>query len=33
MNNKINITEWARFNEMIPEEFKHEIVLTMASIG
>lgn len=33
MINKMNITEWAGLNEMTPEEFKHEIVLTMASIG
>lgn len=33
MNNKMNIAEWARLNEMSPEEFKHEIVLTMAGIG
>jgi hypothetical protein len=33
MNNKMNIAEWARLNEMTPEEFKHEMVLTMAGIG
>lgn len=33
MNNKMNIAEWARLNEMSPEEFKHEMVLTMAGIG
>lgn len=34
MENKINISEWARLNGMTtPEEFKHEIVLIMAGIG
>lgn len=33
MKNKMNIAEWARLNGMTPEEFKHEMVLTMASIG
>lgn len=33
MKNKMNIAEWARLNEMSPEEFNHEIVLTMAGIG
>jgi hypothetical protein len=29
----MNITEWALLNEMSPDEFKNEIVDTMAAIG
>ena len=29
----MNISEWARHNGMTPDEFKGEIVATMAAIG
>jgi hypothetical protein len=29
----MNIAEWARLNGMSPEEFEHEIVLTMSGIA
>lgn len=29
----MNISEWANHNGMTPNEFKNEIVMTMAAIG